>query len=263
MLESNREATTAALARFYDLDLIDDPGDVDLYLALADRAGGRVLELAVGSGRVAVPLAAAGHHVTGVDNDPHMLDRARARGAASLAGTGGSLKLIEADIVGLALPDGATFGFGYLALNSLMTLATRAAQQAAVQALAEQLGPGGIAAVDVWLPDAEDLARYDGRLILEWSRTEPTTGALVTKTGSAQYDAATGTVALTSVFEEGAQGAPANRWVRHDRLRLVSADELAGFAEAAGLRIETVGSGYDLDPFGPGSDRAVLVAIRP
>ena len=255
-------ATAAALARLYDLDLVDDPGDVELYLALAGRADGRVLELAVGSGRVAVPLAAAGHHVTGVDNDPHMLDRARARGAAGLAGTGGSLKLVDADIVGLALPEGATFGFGYLALNSLMTFGTRAAQQAAIQALGDHLDPGGIAAIDVWLPDAEDLARYDGRLILEWTRTEPTTGAFVTKTGSAQYDSATGTVALTSLFEEGAQGAPPARWVRHDRLRLVSAEELTGFAEAAGLRVETLAGGYDLDPFGPGSDRAVLVAIR-
>jgi SAM-dependent methyltransferase len=253
--------TAAALARLYDLDLVDDPGDVELYRALADRAGGRVLELAVGTGRVAVPLVAAGHRVTGIDNDSRMLDRARARGAAELAGSG-SLGLVEADIVGLALPEGRAFALGYLALNSLMALGTRIAQQAAIQALADHLEPGGIAAVDVWLPDAEDLARYDGRLILEWARTEPTSGAMVTKTGSAQYDAATGTVALTSVFEEGAQGAPPARWVRHDRLRLVSAEELTGFAEAAGLRVETLAGGYDLDPLGPGSDRAVLVAIR-
>jgi SAM-dependent methyltransferase len=262
-LPPSDSATAAALARFYDLDLADDPGDLELYLALADRARGRALELAVGSGRVAVPLATAGHHVTGVDNDPFMLDRARARGATALAGTGGSLELVEADVVGLALPEGATFKFGYLALNSLMALGTRTAQQAAIQALADHLEPGGIAAVDVWLPDAEDLARYDGRLILEWARTDPTSGAFVTKTGSAQYDAATGIVALTTVFDEGAQGASPVRWVRHDRLRLVSAEELTGFAEAAGLRVETLAGGYDLDPFGPGSDRAVLVAIRP
>ena len=52
------------------------------------------------------------------------------------------------------------------------------------------------------------------------------------------------------------------RWVRNDQLRLVSADELTGFAEAAGLRVETLAGGYDLDPLGPGSDRAVLVAVR-
>jgi len=59
----------ARLAAFYDLDLRDDPGDLDLYLALADREGGPVLELGVGTGRLAVPLAAAGHAVTGVDDE--------------------------------------------------------------------------------------------------------------------------------------------------------------------------------------------------
>ncbi len=55
----------AALARLYDLDLVEDPGDLDLYLALATRTGGPILELARGTGRLAVPLAAAGHDVTG------------------------------------------------------------------------------------------------------------------------------------------------------------------------------------------------------
>ena len=261
-LEAADPATAAALARLYDLDLADDPGDVDLYRALADRVRGRVLELAVGTGRVAIPLAAAGHRVTGVDNDRHMLDRARARAAAEIAGSGGSLELVEADLVGLALPEGAAFDFGFLALNSLMALGTRTAQQAAIQALADHLVPGGIAAVDVWLPDADDLARYDGGQILEWARPDPTTGAIVTKTGSAQYDAATGTIALTTIFEEGPQGAAAVRWVRSDRLRLVSADELTGFAEAAGLRVETLAGSYDLEAHGPGSERAILVAIR-
>jgi SAM-dependent methyltransferase len=263
VLDHPQDTTAAAaLARLYDLDLVDDPGDVELYLALADRTDGPVLELAVGSGRVAVPMAAANHRVTGVDVDPAMLARARQRAAHEGVGAA-ALQLVEADVVGLALPDGPVFSFAYLALNSLMLFGTRARQQAAVQALADHLAPGGIAAIDVWLPDAEDLARYDGRVILEWPRLDPETGGMVTKTGSAQYDATTGTVALTSIFEEGRQGAPAARWVRQDRLRLVSADELTQFAESAGLRVETLAGGYDLEPLGPGSDRAVLVAIRP
>ena len=60
-------ATADALARFYDLDLRDDPGDLDLYLALAERTGGPILELGAGTGRLAVPLAAAGDRVSAVD----------------------------------------------------------------------------------------------------------------------------------------------------------------------------------------------------
>ncbi|MFP5341479.1 MAG: methyltransferase domain-containing protein [Candidatus Limnocylindria bacterium] len=256
----------AALARFYDLDLLDDPGDLDLYLALAERADGRVLELAAGSGRLAVPIAAAGHPVTAVDLDAAMLARAHARAAAAGLGSpgrGGTLELVEADLVGLRLPDAGSYALGFIALNSIMLLGSRTAQRDAMDALARHLAPGGLAVVDVWLPDAEDLARYDGRVILEWPRVDPETGETVTKVGSAVHDAATGTVRLTTIYEVGRQGEAARRWVRSDRLRLVGADELASFAEDAGLEVEVIAGGYDLAPLGPGSDRAVLIAVRP
>jgi SAM-dependent methyltransferase len=254
-------ATGAALARLYDLDLLDDPGDLDLYLALADRADGPVLELAAGTGRLAVPLAEAGHPVTAVDLDPAMLERARARRDA-VGLSEDRLRFVEADLLGLRLPDAGRYALAFIALNSLLLLGGRSAQREAVATLAAHLAPGGLAVVDVWLPDAEDLARFDGRVILEWPRTDPETGHLVTKAGSAQHDAATGVVALTTLYEAGPQGGPTVRWVRHDRLRLVGADELAGFAEDAGLRVEIVAGGYDLSPLGPGSERAVLVAVR-
>jgi len=262
VLDRPDPATAAALARMYDLDLQDDPGDLDLWLALADRADGPILELAAGSGRLAVPLAERGHRVTAVDLDPAMLERAHRR--AEAAGVDpGHLTFVEADLVGLRLLDAGTFALAFIGLNSLMLLPTRAAQREAFVTMAAHLGPGGLAAVDVWLPDAEDLGRFDGRVILEWPRTDPETGDVVTKAGSAVHDAATGTVSLTAIYEAGPQGAPPARWVRRDRLRLVAADELAGFAEDAGLRVELVAGGYDLGPLGPGSERAILIAERP
>jgi SAM-dependent methyltransferase len=255
-------ATSAALARLYDLDLAEDPGDLDLYLALAERTGGPILELAAGSGRLAVPLALAGNRVTAVDLDAAML--ARARAYAAREGLGDDLlTLVEADLLGLRLPDAGRYGLAFIALNSLMILASRDAQRAAFRTLADHLAPDGVATVDVWLPDADDLARYDGRIVLEWPRTDPETGRLVTKAGSATHDAATGTISLTTIFEEGEQGEPPHRWVRSDRLRLISADDLVVFAEEAGLVVEVLAGGYGLEAFGPGSERAVLVAVKP
>lgn len=261
MLDRPDAATAAALARLYDLDLRSDPGDLDLYLALADRADGLVLELAAGSGRVAVPLAQAGHAVTAVDNDPAMLDRGRTR-AAVTGVPPDRLAFVEADLLDLRLPDAGRYALAFIALNSIMLLATREAQRAAFRTLAAHLAPGGLAAVDAWLPDAEDLGRFDGRVMLEWPRTDLETGAIVTKVGSAQHDAATNTIELSAIYEEGRQGEPPRRWVRHDRLRLVSADELAAFAEDAGMRVEILAGGYDLSPIGPGSERAVIIAER-
>lgn len=257
----DREA--GALARLYDLDLADDPGDLDLYLALAGRTGGPILELAAGSGRLAVPLAEAGYDVTGLDLDPAML--ARARTAADAAGPEAAARLtwVEGNMIDARLPSAGTFRLAFVALNSLLVLGSRDGQRATFRTLAAHLAPGGLAVVDVWLPDADDLARFDGRLILEWARIDPATGHQVTKVGSAQHDAATQSVMLTTVFEEGEPGAPAARWIRVDTMRLVSADELAGFAEDAGLEVELVAGGYDLAPVGTGSERAVLLAVRP
>jgi len=191
-----------------------------------------------------------------------MLDRGRAY-AASEGVRPKLLSFVEADLLDVQLPDAGRYGLAFIALNSLMILATREAQGRALRTLADHLAPGGVATVDVWLPDAEDLARFDGRIVLEWPRTDPETGRLVTKAGSATHDAATGTVSLTTIFEEGEQGSSPQRWVRSDRLRLVSADELRAFAEDAGLVVEILAGGYGLEPLGPGSERAILVAVKP
>lgn len=210
-----------------------------------------------------MPIAEAGFRITGVDIDPAMLDRARARATAAGAAAAERLQLVEADLVDLRLPAAGEFWLAFIALNSLLVLPTRAAQRAAFRTLAEHLASGGVAAVDVWIPDADDLARFDGRISLEWPRLDPETGAIVTKVASAAHDAASASVTLTTIFEEGGQGTSARRWLRHDRLRLVSADELRGFAEDAGLVVEIVAGDYGLGPMGPGSERAVLIAVKP
>ncbi len=263
MPTSTTESEAQALARLYDLDLADDPGDLDLYRALAARVEGPVVELAAGSGRLAVPLAADGHRVTGVDLDPAMLERARSRATAAGPLVARRVALVEGDMLDTRPEGSGEFGLAILALNSITLLATRDAQRRAVEVMAELVAAGGIVVVDVWQPDAEDLIRFDGRLSLEWLRRDPETGRDVAKLASARFDAPTRTVTLTVVFEEGRPGESPVRWTRSDALRLVSADELRAFAEDAGLVVETLAADHHLTPLGPGADRAILVARRP
>jgi SAM-dependent methyltransferase len=261
MTEQAEAQQSAALARLYDVDMLDDPGDLDLYLALAARAGGPVLELATGSGRLAIPLAVAGHSVTGVDRDLAMLTRARRVLERHSRSVAGRITWLEADIRGLRLAR-TDYRLAFIGLNSLLLLSDRAAQRDAVGLLGGALAPGGIAVVDVWLPDPGELARFDGRIGLEYHRTDPETGRLVVKTASAVYESSSGCLDLTAIYEEGAQGEPPVRWLRTDRLRLVSADELRSFAQDAGLGVELLAGGYDMEPMGPGSERAILVATK-
>jgi SAM-dependent methyltransferase len=258
---ASNETRAKALARLYDLDLADDPGDVELYRALARRTGGPILELAVGSGRVAAELVGDGHRVVGVDNDPAMLARARARA------DGPGLTLVEADLVeapaNALVASGGPYALALIALNSILLLANADRQRAAVASMARLLGPGGLAVVDAWQPSPQDLVAFDGRLSLEWLRIDPESGREVTKTVAAWLDPATRLVTLTTIFEEGAPGESTVRWTRSDALRLVTADELAGYAVAAGLEVEQLAGDHELGALGPGSERVVLVARRP
>jgi SAM-dependent methyltransferase len=255
------EAPADALARLYDLDLAGETSDLDLYVALAARTRGPVLELMAGSGRLAVPLAAMGRKVVAVDLEPAML--ARGRVAASAAGRGAAkrLELVLADADGYRHPRRGRFGLAFVALGSLLLLPDRAAQRRVVVALADHLAPGGVAALDVPLLDAEDLARYDGRLTLDWVRSLPD-GTVVTKSSSARHDAATRSVSLVTIFEEGIPGGPVTRHVRTDRLSLLDGLDLVEMAEAAGLRVEVLAGDDGLTPLAAGADRAIVVAVR-
>jgi SAM-dependent methyltransferase len=198
-----------------------------------------------------------------VDLDQAMLARARQRADAAGRAVARRVRLVCDDARTVRLPDAGGYRLACLALNSIFLMGTRADQAASVATLAAHLAPGGIAVVDAWLPGAEDLARYDGRLVLEWVREDVATGRVVTKSCAADYDATSASVRLTTLFEEGRPGEAPVRWVRADRLRLVTPDELVGFAEAAGLVVETLAGDYELGELAPGAERVVLVARTP
>ncbi|MBI2777134.1 MAG: class I SAM-dependent methyltransferase [Chloroflexi bacterium] len=251
-----------ALARLYDLDLAADPGDLELYLALAGRVAGPVVELASGTGRLAVPLAMAGHRVTGVDLDPAMIERARTRAGAAGEGLAGRLDLLERDLFAAPGEMAGTFGLAILALNSILLLGGHRDQRRALAAMAALVAPGGLVVVDAWQPVAEDLVRFDGRLSLEWLRRDPETGRDVAKLAAAWYDGATRAVTLTTLFDEAGPGEAPVRWTRSDALHLVSADELRSHAEDAGLEVEMIAGDYDMAALEPGDERAILVARK-
>jgi SAM-dependent methyltransferase len=260
------ESADAAIARLYDLDLREDPGDVELYRALARRTGGPIVELAAGSGRLAVPLVEDGHEVVGVDLDDAMLDRARVRAADAGPDVEARLHLVEADLLTAATNASVLargpYRLAIFGLNSILILTSPDQQRASLAVMAELLAPGGLAVVDAWLPSPGDLVAFDGRLSLEWVRTDDR-GRDVTKQLSAWYDATRRLVTLTTIFDEGAPGAPPGRWIRRDALRMVTADELADYARRAGLEIEQEAGDYDLSSLDPGSERVVLIARKP
>lgn len=137
--------------------------DVGFYVQLAVESGGPVLEIGVGSGRIAVPTALAGVRVVGIDTSPTMLDLTRERAATLDL----PIEVHQADM--RALPDLGTFPLVTIPFRALLHLRDDDERLAVLAAIRERLAPEGCLAFDVFHPDHRDISETQGR----WLEREP------------------------------------------------------------------------------------------
>lgn len=124
------------------------PGQVDLLVELAGT--GPALELGIGTGRLALPLAARGVEVHGIDASPAMIERLRAKPG------GDEVTVAIGDFTDFDL--GKRFSLVFVAFNTLFALASQQAQVACFRAVVRHLTPGGRFLVEAFVPD---LGRFD------------------------------------------------------------------------------------------------------
>src|SRR5207253_962289 len=128
------------------------------YVGLASEADGPLVELAVGDGRVAIPVAqATGERVFGIDTSPAMLDRARARAIDA----GVELDLLQGDMRDLALDEPA--GLIYCPFRALLHLPTWADRRRTFERVAAALRPGGRFAWNAFAFDHRIATQFDGQ----------------------------------------------------------------------------------------------------
>jgi len=139
--------------------------DVEFYVERALATGGPVVELAVGTGRIAVPVALAGIDVIGVDSSPAMLEVARA--AATEAGVSERIDLRLGDLRDPPVPERVPLVV--CPFRSLLHMETEADKLRALRAARGLLEPGGTFVFDVFSPSREDIEETDGR----WLEREP------------------------------------------------------------------------------------------
>lgn len=222
----------------------DDPGNPDAAAAvafLAERAaGGPVLELAVGSGRVALPLAARGVAVDGIEASPEMVDLLRAKPG------GDAIPVLIGDMADVAVP--GPYPLVYLVFDTLFNLTGAGAQEACCRNVARVLTPGGAFVVEAFVPDPAGFDR-DEREVQVRSVTDRSVTIRLH-----QYDRAAQTFVRQSVtFTDG--GVQLRPFGMHYRWP-EQIDELAG---TAGLHLEARYADWDGRPFGPDSTDHISV----
>jgi len=207
--------------------------DVPFYIELAREADGLLVELAVGNGRVAIPVAReTGRRVVGIDSSPAMLEQARARAGEA----GVELDLREGDMRDLELDE--TAALIYCPFRSLLHLATWADRRRTFERVAASLQPGGRFAWNAFAFDHEIAARLDGQ-----HQDEPFPHTIRYAVGDNRID-----ITLDS-------GGSSSMW-------WATKKEWLGLVDVAGLEIEALYGGFDRRPLDDQSREYVFVTRR-
>ena len=213
--------------------------DVDFYVERALAAGGPVVELAVGTGRIAVPIARAGIDVIGVDSSPGML--AVARAAAEEAGVSDRVDLRVGDL--REPPVSERVPLVICPFRSLLHLETEAEKLRALRAARELLDPVGSFVFDVFAPSREDIEETNGR----WLEREP--GIFE----RADWDEGTRTLSLSVRSDDGSATTFGLHWL--------SAPEWLRLLDEARLDLEALYGWFDGRPH-DGEEDMVFVTRR-
>jgi len=227
-----------SIARLYDPWSVSVTEDVSFYVDEARRAGGPVVELGVGTGRIAVPTAAAGISVIGVDSSPGMLVVCREQ--AELAGVAGLLDLRLGELT--EPPVEERVRLVTCPFRSYLHLLDDRARLKGFGAARELLVPGGRFVFDVFAPSEQDIADTHGR----WLEREP--GIFE----RADWDLEERTLTLTVRGDDG-ESAMTLWWLEPERWQVLIAE--------AGFELDACYGWFDRRPFAGGED-SVWIARR-
>ncbi|MDQ4044879.1 MAG: class I SAM-dependent methyltransferase [Chloroflexota bacterium] len=207
--------------------------DINFYVELARAADGPLVELAVGNGRVAIPVAqATGQRVIGIDSSPAML--AKARIAAAEAGV--ELDLRAGDMRDIALDEPAALV--YCPFRALLHLPTWSDRRRTFERVAASLRPGGRFAWNAFAFDHRIAASLDGEL-----QDEPVPHTVRYAVGDNRIDLILDSGATSSLW-----WATKNEWL--------------GLIDVAGLEVEALYGGFTRETFSDDSREYVFVVRR-
>lgn len=243
-----------AIAPFYDIEHAHFDEDLDMYRNFAELCGGKILELACGSGRLLLPLAREGYTLTGVDTSAEML--ALARQELEQAGLTKRCQLVQQDMCTLQLPD--KYRLALIALGSFGHILTRSQQQQVLAMLHQHLSKGATFILDISNEDARYMEDLSGQMLHQgtWQQAD---GAYVTHFLSPASSNTRHLLDLTHFYDVNRQGEAVHRTISQTSLYLFERNEAELLLEQAGFRIKDVYGDYDFGPYEHESPRMIFI----
>lgn len=240
--------------RTYDLECDEVDEELPLIEHWARALGGPVLDVACGTGRTALRLAARGYLVTGVDLVPEMIAHARQKAAAQAV----SVEWVVADARTLHLQ--RQFRFAYMVGNAFQLFLTRADQEALLARVREHLHPEGYFLFETRNPSPRNL--YDIHHPEPRRYTTPDGGQLVVTDDQPAYDPLTQIQHYTSQYRWLHPGGQLVEETRRIALRYVFPQEVEALLFYNGFEIRSGYGSWQQEPLSATSHEMIYVCQR-
>lgn len=243
-------------ADYYDLTQLGVSGDVDFYREMAKNAGGKVLDLACGTGRISIPVAQDGVDVTGIDLSADMLERAKAKAVES--GVADKLRLLQGDMRNFSLDE--TFSLIMIPFRSFLHLMHIHEQMKALTAIRKHLAPGGKFVMNVFVPKISHFSEESEKMSLRGTyRLE--NGDELAMWDYTRYDHFQQWSEVTRIYERtNPAGVVTERLKGRFTLRYIFPAELHHLLRLNGLKVVERYGNFAKAPFDASSTELIIVA---
>ena len=246
-------------ARHYDSIYSYVREDIPFYVEAAKRAGGPVLELGCGTGRVTVPIAEAGVEIVGLDSSEAMLEAASRK--LERLSPGGAVTLARGDMAQLPAEYEGRFSLVIVPFRGFLSLLTVPEQEQTLEGVRRSLAPGGRLAFNVFVPDLRMLVEDGDAAHHLRDVTDPETGKRLVVWHQSSYDNHNQVVCVRLIVDRlDDQGRVVER-VYHDyELRYVHRWEMHHLLVRCGFEVLDLFGDFDGSEFDETSGEMVWVA---
>ncbi len=246
-----------AWADIYDFVYSYVTSDIPFYVKEAQKAGGLVLELGSGTGRVALPIAQAGMDITGLDSSEAMLDVARGK-LTKLSTAKGRLTLTHGDMRGFSLNQ--RFNLAIIPFRGFLSLLTVEDEMRTLQNIKRHLKPDGRLIFNIFVPDLDMLVQ-EGDLPYHFRDVTDPSGRRFVLYHQSSYDNFSQIINARVIIEElGQKGLVMQKMYLDFQLRYVHRWEMQHLLELCGFEVLELYGDFDRSPFDESSTEMVWVA---
>jgi len=248
------------LAKIYDYEWKDLREDIELIIEVAEKCGSPILELAVGTGRIAIPLVKKGFEIVGIDNSIEMIKICQEKISKLPEGLSSKINVIEGDMSNFSLEN--RFKFIFISFNSFLLLISKKKREDCLKCVYNHLEDDGIFMIDIFSPNFKLCAEEKSDIRFLRHFYYPPENKVILQWEYAERNMAEQLIDIDFLYEEYDKNGNLNRYTRHLNMAIIFRYEMQLLLEKNGFEILEFYGNYDKSKFTNKSSQMIYVCKK-